>query len=102
MWRPLEIFLYDWWPILGERRLRERLSRVDVRVVSGSVQGRDDLSRLLTGADGASAQVSSPRGAAEKAAEKAAARALMRWENEGGSVLPEGRRPAPLRVDPDR
>jgi hypothetical protein len=33
MWRPLEIFLYDWWPILGERRLYERISRIQVRVV---------------------------------------------------------------------
>jgi hypothetical protein len=33
MWRPLEIFLYDWWPILGEQRLHERLSRIPVRVV---------------------------------------------------------------------
>jgi hypothetical protein len=30
MWRPLEIFLYDWWPILGERRLSDRLSRMHV------------------------------------------------------------------------
>jgi hypothetical protein len=37
MWRPLEIFLYDWWPILGEQRLYERLSRLDVRLVD---QGR--------------------------------------------------------------
>jgi hypothetical protein len=33
MWRPLEIFLYDWWPIMGERRLHDRLSRIPVRVV---------------------------------------------------------------------
>jgi hypothetical protein len=33
MWRPLEIFLYDWWPILGERRLCDRLSRIQVRIV---------------------------------------------------------------------
>ena len=32
MWRPLEIFLYDWWPILGERRLYDRISRIRVRV----------------------------------------------------------------------
>ena len=32
MWRPLEIFLYDWWPILAERRLYDRLSRMPVRV----------------------------------------------------------------------
>ncbi len=33
MWRPLEIFLYDWWPIVGERRIHKRLSRIDVRVM---------------------------------------------------------------------
>ncbi len=32
MWRPLEIFLYDWWPILGERRAYDRLSRIQVRI----------------------------------------------------------------------
>jgi hypothetical protein len=32
MWRPLEIFLYDWWPILGQRRLNEQLSRTPVRI----------------------------------------------------------------------
>jgi hypothetical protein len=49
MWRPLEIFLYDWWPILGEQRVRDRLSRIEVRVVSGGARGRDDLARILTG-----------------------------------------------------
>jgi hypothetical protein len=34
MWRPLEIFLYDWWPIVGERRIHDRLSRMSVRIVS--------------------------------------------------------------------
>ena len=33
MWRPLQIFLYDWWPILGERRLFERLGRMPVQIV---------------------------------------------------------------------
>lgn len=33
MWRPLEIFLYDWWPIWGERRLHERISHIDVEIV---------------------------------------------------------------------
>jgi hypothetical protein len=31
MWRPLEIFLYDWWPILAERKLFDRLSVMPVR-----------------------------------------------------------------------
>jgi hypothetical protein len=34
LWRPLEIFLYDWWPILGEQRIFELLSRIDVRIMS--------------------------------------------------------------------
>ena len=32
MWRPLEIFLYDWWPISAERKLYDRLSEMAVRV----------------------------------------------------------------------
>jgi hypothetical protein len=32
MWRPLEVFLYDWWPILGEVRLLDRLSGMPVRI----------------------------------------------------------------------
>jgi hypothetical protein len=30
MWRPLEIFLYDWWPIRDEARLYDRLSAMPV------------------------------------------------------------------------
>jgi hypothetical protein len=33
MWRPLEIFLYEWWPIRAEARLFDRLSAMIVRVV---------------------------------------------------------------------
>src|SRR5262245_48048767 len=33
MWKPLEIFLYDWWPIIRERRLYAALSQVPVRLV---------------------------------------------------------------------
>jgi hypothetical protein len=33
MWRPLEIFLYDWWPIRAEARLCDRLSEMPVRIV---------------------------------------------------------------------
>ena len=32
MWRPLEILLYDWWPLLAEARLLERLAAMPVRV----------------------------------------------------------------------
>jgi hypothetical protein len=36
LWRPLEIFLYDWWPVRAEARLYDRLGRMDVRVVETS------------------------------------------------------------------
>ena len=32
MWRPLEIFLYNWWPIRAERRLYDSLSAMPVRI----------------------------------------------------------------------
>ena len=32
MWRPLEIYLYDWWPIRNEARLLKRLARMRVRL----------------------------------------------------------------------
>ena len=32
MWRPLEVFLYDWWPIRAEGRLLQRLSTMLVRI----------------------------------------------------------------------
>jgi hypothetical protein len=44
MWRPLEILLYDWWPIVGERRLHDRLSRIPVRIMVGSTDHRTQQS----------------------------------------------------------
>ena len=32
MWRPLEVFLYDWWPIRAEAQLFDRLSAMPVRI----------------------------------------------------------------------
>ena len=32
MWRPLEVFLYDWWPIRAEARLFDRLAAMPVRL----------------------------------------------------------------------
>ncbi|MGJ7511983.1 hypothetical protein [Variovorax sp. GT1P44] len=40
LWRPMEIFLYDWWPVRAEAGLYERLSKIKVRLVrSGSQKG---------------------------------------------------------------
>jgi hypothetical protein len=35
MWRPMQIFLYDWWPIQRKIRLFMRLSSAHVQVVQG-------------------------------------------------------------------
>jgi hypothetical protein len=32
MWRPLEVFLYDWWPIRNEARLSDRLAVMPIRI----------------------------------------------------------------------
>jgi hypothetical protein len=32
MWRPLQVFLYDWWPIRDEARLSDRLAAMPVRI----------------------------------------------------------------------
>ncbi len=45
MWRPMEIFLYDWWPIRRERRVYDRLGTGAVRVVC-SGKAEPDHSRL--------------------------------------------------------
>lgn len=36
MWRPLEIFLYDWWPIRAAARLHDRLKAMPVRIALAS------------------------------------------------------------------
>jgi hypothetical protein len=39
MWRPMEIFLHDWWPLRDERRILDRLSKMDVRVLQNEGHG---------------------------------------------------------------
>jgi len=36
MWKPLEIGLYRWWPLVSQVRLYRRLSRMPVEVVTGN------------------------------------------------------------------
>ena len=36
MWRPMQIFLYDWWPVLGASRTYEKLSRMPVELRSAA------------------------------------------------------------------
>jgi hypothetical protein len=52
MWRPLEIFLYDWWPIRAEARLCDRLSEMPVRILyeaATSSNQRDDWPAVPAG-----------------------------------------------------
>jgi hypothetical protein len=42
LWRPIEIFLYDWWPIRAEARLFDRLSQMEVRTISAQPAERDN------------------------------------------------------------
>ena len=36
MWRPMEIYLYEWWPIRARGRIFEKLSRIPIQVRQGS------------------------------------------------------------------
>lgn len=33
-WRPVQVFLYDWWPLARRRRLYQRLARSDIQVTT--------------------------------------------------------------------
>jgi len=35
MWRPMQIFLYDWWPLQRQIRLYEKLGSAQVQVIQG-------------------------------------------------------------------
>ena len=39
MWRPLEVFLYDWWPIRADARLFDRLATMPVSVLAATQTG---------------------------------------------------------------
>lgn len=42
MWRPMQIYLYDWWPLREQRSLYARLSTMPVDVVQRVVPARAD------------------------------------------------------------
>lgn len=45
-WRPLQIFLYDWWPFLRDARLCERIARLPVEVHQNKIEGK--MSNVMT------------------------------------------------------
>ena len=36
MWRPLEIFLYEWWPLRGTEHIYAKLSTMDIEIIAGA------------------------------------------------------------------
>ena len=50
-WRPIEIVLYDWWPIARRRRLYQRLARARVEVI-GDVDPSSQPQAPPVGGDG--------------------------------------------------
>jgi hypothetical protein len=36
-WKPIEIYLYSWWPLVGDRRLYDRLAQMPVEVIGPGV-----------------------------------------------------------------
>ena len=57
MWRPLEIFLYDWWPIREEALLSDRLAAMPVQIrVSERSRPRSMEGRLARGNAGVRGQ----------------------------------------------
>ena len=55
MWRPLEVFLYGWWPIRADGRLFERLAAMPVRIRYGTEQSADASRRDWPAAPAATA-----------------------------------------------
>ena len=48
MWRPLELLLYDWWPLARKRRLFTRIVASDIAIFHG--QPKDERLRINGGA----------------------------------------------------
>lgn len=43
MWRPMQIYLYDWWPLRRRSRIYEKLSRMSVDLVGPKKAGRPQV-----------------------------------------------------------
>jgi len=47
LWRPAEVFLHDWWPILAEAKLLDRLSEMDVQVQGATLAVQGAAGRIV-------------------------------------------------------
>ena len=50
MWKPIQIFLYDWWPVVLMIRVYRRLSRIEVEIRPSTELDRD--TEIMTTEDG--------------------------------------------------
>lgn len=82
MWRPLEMLLYDWWPIRKEAQLFDRLSAMPVRIAYKST--RQSGAKEVLRADGSPVpSVLAPRQQSPPHGEQTIAQGKSVWRNEG-------------------
>ena len=48
MWRPLELLLYDWWPMVRQRRLCQRVADAEIAVEPGGVTREEPDKTIAT------------------------------------------------------
>lgn len=48
MWRPMQIFLYEWWPLLRRRRIYQGLGAAHVRVLPGDARPAPEAGGAVT------------------------------------------------------
>jgi len=56
MWRPMEIYLYDWWPLRRKSRLYQRLSQIPVKIISKQKSERVSAKNMTEDKDRTAAQ----------------------------------------------
>ncbi len=61
MWRPLEIFLYNWWPHLGRARLYERVAGLPVEVCASKPPAHHPGTAAVSGNNRGIATAGHPR-----------------------------------------
>jgi hypothetical protein len=78
MWRPVEVILYDWWPLREQRLYFEKIAQMDVEIICS------ESARAWEPQRGAS--MNSTEREQTKVSSARLRKALERWESEGGQV----------------
>jgi len=56
MWRPMEIYLYDWWPLRRKSRLSQKLSQIPVQIIPKQKSERVSAKNMAENKDRAAVQ----------------------------------------------